>query len=199
MANAASEGKAVIEPQNDLNGTEKLNIALEMARSIADLHGFKKGVIVHDDIQLRQWLRASDDGRLVLGDFNRAKIMRWNDEDREYCKFRSGTVFGDYRAPEEYREDKLDEKVDVYSFGNNMYALLTGLWPFYDLNETDEVQTKIKEGELPNIDDRYRTGSAEERLLVNIMEICWKFNSSERADIFEVVELLEEAYHDKGA
>mmetsp|Transcript_2484 Transcript_2484/g.3550 ORF Transcript_2484/g.3550 Transcript_2484/m.3550 type:complete len:81 (-) Transcript_2484:1415-1657(-) len=80
-----------------------------------------------------------------------------------------------------------------------MYALLTGLWPFYDLNETDEVQTKIKEGELPNIDDRYRTGSAEERLLVNIMEICWKFNSSERADIFEVVELLEEAYHDKGA
>eukprot|EP00551_Chaetoceros_affinis_P020124 CAMPEP_0203737974 /NCGR_PEP_ID=MMETSP0092-20131115/40804_1 /ASSEMBLY_ACC=CAM_ASM_001090 /TAXON_ID=426623 /ORGANISM="Chaetoceros affinis, Strain CCMP159" /LENGTH=116 /DNA_ID=CAMNT_0050623471 /DNA_START=1 /DNA_END=348 /DNA_ORIENTATION=- len=51
MANAASEGKAVIEPQNDLNGTEKLNIALEMARSIADLHGFKKGVIVHDDIQ----------------------------------------------------------------------------------------------------------------------------------------------------
>jgi hypothetical protein len=80
--------------QNKLNATEKLNIALEMALSIADLHGFKDGVIVHDDIQLRQWLRASD-GRLILGDFNRAIIMRWNDVDKQYCKFRSGTVFGD--------------------------------------------------------------------------------------------------------
>ena len=81
--------------QNNLTSSEKLNLAYDMARSIADLHGFKDGVIVHDDIQLRQWLRSSIDGRLLLGDFNRARIMRWNDVDQKYCKFRTGAAFGD--------------------------------------------------------------------------------------------------------
>ncbi len=81
--------------QNKLNATEKLHIAYEMALSIADLHGFHDGIIVHDDIQLRQWLRREDDGRLILGDFNRARILRWNDVDNVYCKFRTGTAFGD--------------------------------------------------------------------------------------------------------
>ncbi len=85
----------LLSSQNNLNVTQKLQMALEMALSIADLHGFKDGVIVHDDIQLRQWLRSSDDGRLILGDFNRARIMRWNGIDEKYCKFRTGTVFGD--------------------------------------------------------------------------------------------------------
>ena len=76
--------------QNNLGPSEKLNLAFEMASSIADLHGFKDGIIVHDDIQLRQWLRSSIDGRLILGDFNRARIMRWNDVDQKYCKFRTG-------------------------------------------------------------------------------------------------------------
>jgi thiamine kinase-like enzyme len=44
-------------------------MAVEMAESIAILHGFKDGVIVHNDIQLRQWLRTRE-GRLKLGDFN---------------------------------------------------------------------------------------------------------------------------------
>ena len=71
-----------------------------------------------------------------------------------------------------------------------MYALLTGLWPFYDVNDDTEVQNKIKRGELPFIDERYRTGSYGERKLVEIMERCWVYDSSLRADIFEVVTSL---------
>ncbi len=77
-----------------MNVSKKMEIYIVFSLSIADIQGFEKGVIVHDDVQLRQWLRTSD-GRLVLGDFNRAKILRWNDEDKDYCKFRTGTVFGD--------------------------------------------------------------------------------------------------------
>jgi len=49
-----------VQPQNSLTAKEKLETALEMAESIAVLHGFTDGVIVHDDIQLQQWLRARD-------------------------------------------------------------------------------------------------------------------------------------------
>ena len=43
-----------LDIQNDYSVTEKLDIALEMAEGIAELHGFKDGVIVHDDVQLCQ-------------------------------------------------------------------------------------------------------------------------------------------------
>ena len=82
-----------VDPKNDLTPTEKLTIALEMAETLADLHGFKDGVIVHDDVQLCQFLRSKD-GVLKLNDFNRAEVMLWHDQDQDYCKYQNGRVFG---------------------------------------------------------------------------------------------------------
>jgi hypothetical protein len=84
------------EPPNPFSPLEKLEMAVEMAESIAVLHGFKDGVIVHNDIQLRQWLRTRE-GRLKLGDFNRAKVLDWNLEKQQYCKFSNGAAFGNVR------------------------------------------------------------------------------------------------------
>jgi serine/threonine protein kinase len=83
--------------------------------------------------------------------------------------------------------------VDVFSFGNNLYALLTGYWPFYDISDTQDVQSKIMQGELSFIDQRYRNRSYAETKLIDIMERCWVYDSSSRATIFEIVELLLEA------
>ena len=80
-------------PQNEYDGVEKLEMALGMAESIAVMHGFEGGVIVHNDVQPCQWLRTKL-GQLVLGDFNRAEIMEWNDEKQEYCKYNIGYAYG---------------------------------------------------------------------------------------------------------
>lgn len=82
-----------VMPQNDYKPMEKLEMALSMAESIAVLHGFDGGVIVHDDIQLCQWLRTSNE-KLVLGDFNRAEIMEWDDKNETYCKYNNGYAYG---------------------------------------------------------------------------------------------------------
>jgi hypothetical protein len=71
-------------------------MAVEIAKSVAVLHGFKDGVIVHNDIQLRQWLRTRE-GRLKLGHFNRAKVLDWNVKKQQYCKFSNGAAFGNVR------------------------------------------------------------------------------------------------------
>ena len=86
-----------LKPKNDFTVEEKLEIALTMAESIADLHGFKDGLIIHDDIQICQWLRRRSDGKIVLGDFNRATIPKWNEGRQEYCKFTNGYGFGEVR------------------------------------------------------------------------------------------------------
>jgi len=42
------------------------------------------------------------------------------------------------------RDDWLDEKIDVFSFGNNIYGLLTGLWVFYENDDDEVVQVSEK-------------------------------------------------------
>ena len=85
--------KYEVKPQNYYKPTEKLELALQMAECIAALHGFKDGVIVHDDIQLSQFL-IGNNGQLKLNDFNRAEIMLFDAKEEVYCKYKNGGVYG---------------------------------------------------------------------------------------------------------
>ena len=98
------------------------------------------------------------------------------------------------RAPEEYLDGPLSEKLDVWSLGSIMYVLLTGLVPFYYLSE-DAVTSKIKNGEVPSVDSFYKhkEQTFEEAELIRIMNQCWKYNAHDRISIFEVVSQLERA------
>lgn len=198
LKNHHLEDEVDVDPQNDFTGEEKLGFALEMAESLAELHGFEDGVIVHDDVQLCQWLFVGEKGlngwpALKLIDFNRAVVMQWNQAEKIYCKYKNGGGNGQYRSPEEFSDQPLNEKIDVYSLGNNFYALLTGLWNFYQWEDDEVVQKKIIKRETPYIDPRYRNRSLEEGALVEIMEKCWAFDPDDRPDVFQVVAFLRDA------
>jgi len=149
-------------------------------------------VIVHDDVQLSQFLYGVD-GTLKLNDFNRAEIMLYDENRGEYCRYKNGGGYGNYRAPEEWADKPLNEKIDVYSFGNNVYGMLTGLEPFYTLDDDSVVQKRMKRGETPFIDERYRKRSYAERKLAELLDGCWAFNPDGRISIFEAREFLMEA------
>lgn len=187
-------------PFNNFTTTEKLGFALEMAESLADLHGFEDGIIVHDDVQLCQWLHTPD-GRLKLGDFNRATFMQWDTINGEYCKFNNGPAFANYRAPEEYnyKATYLNEQIDTFTFGNNIYALITGLWNFYDTDDDEVVQKKLIGGKLPYVDPRYKERSFGEKKLVELMEKCWVYDPDERISIFGAVDFLRKAIKENEA
>jgi hypothetical protein len=46
-------------------------------------------ISVHDDVQLAQWLR-NNDGRIKLGDFNRAKFLTYDAKKEQYCRYDYG-------------------------------------------------------------------------------------------------------------
>lgn len=81
----------------------------------------------------------------------------------------------------------------MYSFGNNIYALLTGLWPFHELKDNEEVQKRIIDGQLPSVDSRFEEGSYAEQKLLQVLQKCWIYDPADRTDIFKVVALLKEA------
>jgi serine/threonine protein kinase len=97
-----------------------------------------------------------------------------------------------YRAPEEYDRDYINEQIDVFSFGNNIYGILTGLWVFYDVDDDETVQKNVIEGKRAYIDPRWRKRSFIESKLVDLMEKCWKAETDERIDIFGAVKELRE-------
>jgi serine/threonine protein kinase len=87
--------------------------------------------------------------------------------------------------------------MDTYSMGNNIYSLLTGLWPFYNFPEDDEevVQNLLIDQKIrPLVDPRYRTRSFIESKLVAIMEECWEWEPERRISIFDVVRQLRELH-----
>jgi len=112
--------------------------------------------------------------------------------NERYCKFNNGPAFGNYRAPEEFDVKDLDEKIDLFSFGNNIYAMLTGLWNFYDIEDDDVMHEELIDGKLPYVDPRWKERSYIERRLVELTEKCWIYDPDERVDIFYAVEFLRE-------
>ena len=88
----------------------------------------------------------------------------------------------------------MDEKIDIWSLGNNFYSLLTGHYPFYQVTQdTKEIQEKIKGHETSLIDPRFKERSFAERTLAEIIPMCWEYEPDDRVDIFELLRLLRQA------
>lgn len=80
--------------------------------------------------------------------------------------------------------------MDIFSFGNNIFTLLTGLWNFYDTDDDETVQEKVIAGERAFVDPRWKQRSFIESELVDLMQKCWIQDVNERIDIFEAVKEL---------
>jgi len=101
-----------------------------------------------------------------------------------------------WRAPQEYIDAALDEKIDVFSYGNNVFAVLTGTWPFvgspgYNEKWTDEdISDMIESGIMPKVDQRWKDEGPIEKTLVEVIERCLVADVEKRASIFEICEML---------
>lgn len=96
-----------------------------------------------------------------------------------------------WRSPEEYKDDPLNEAIDIWSLGNNFFALLTGYSPFVELHDfLPEMRNKIMDGQTAFIDPRFRDRSYGDRVLADIIPLCWKLNADDRIDIFRITDSL---------
>ena len=178
---------------NNFTTVEKLIAAISMAEALAEMHGYKGGVIVHDDVHPDQWL-VTYDGRIILNDINNAEPLHWSYETKEFCPYYT-SYGGTFRAPEEFTgEDSVDDKVDIWPMGNMIFDLLTGLWPYYGTLKHKKVRQLALDGQRPFLDPRFANSSFIEGRLVEIMNLCHVRNPKDRADIFQVVAHLRETW-----
>lgn len=177
--------------KNKLSVGDKLQLALDLAKPIADMHGSHYGVMMHVDIKPDQFRRGVD-GVVKLIDFNRANVLLFDDEKEEYCPQNEGGSYSIYRAPEELRSEPQDDKTDIYNYASMVYTILTGLW-VHSGHDEDTVRENLINGQMPFYDDRFARKSYGEATLVSILDQAWKDDPDERPDIFWMINLLEEA------
>ena len=181
----------LIESKDALSPLAKLQIAIQMAKSIADLHGYKYGPIVHGDVQYVQWM-LDQNNNVVLVDLNRAEPLLWDEENGEYCKYFTGGASGTVRAPEEYKQELLDEKIDIYSFGIVLYTILTAEDPY---QEVDDMLEEILLMNRPIVPIEIRNRSQAEMIMADVMDSCFEYDLDKRIDIFTAVSTLERTLH----
>jgi serine/threonine protein kinase len=141
-----------------LSSEKKLEYAIAIAQSVADLHGPENATLVHGDMDSSQFLLMAD-GTLKLNDFNQGFFLRHNKARKTPCGFQKEEYFNtgkrwtkpemstpcaynnfvrsrktgrkiDARALEELMGMPLSEKIDIYGIGAMFYYLLTRNRPY---------------------------------------------------------------------
>eukprot|EP00978_Attheya_sp_CCMP212_P033397 scaffold134527_cov52-Attheya_sp.AAC.1 len=125
----APGGGLTSEKVKTLSPQKKLEYAIDIAQSVADLHG-PDNTLVHSDLKGNQVIFMPD-GKLKLGDFNVGFFQRWNKVRNLPCPMKGGRKKRMGEQPyEQIINLSKSEKVDSYGIGMVIYFLLTRCKPF---------------------------------------------------------------------
>ena len=160
--------------------------AVDIALSIAvGMHHSHSSGIIHRDLKPDN-IMLSAAGEIKLSDFGLAATLR-----RQGQLTRCGQLLGTpyYMAPEQFRAETLDTRVDIYAFGILLYELLLGRVPFTD-DSLYALARKHEQEEL-TIPESRRCDSPD--ALWEIIQRATRKNPDERFSCFvEVVRALDQ-------
>ena len=113
-----------IRQQLKIDYLRAAKIILEVARGLAAAHNHS---ILHRDVKPSNILISQDESVVKIIDFGLARRAQKDERITE-----RGVVLGTpgYMSPEQYLDDTLDERTDIYSLGATFYRAVTGLEPF---------------------------------------------------------------------
>ncbi|OKY77362.1 MAG: TPR repeat containing protein [Candidatus Methanohalarchaeum thermophilum] len=163
-----------IENEGSLKIKRAVEIGFEVGRGLEYAH--RKQGYVHADINPKNIL-ITEVGEPKITDFGFAKLASSESEVRGYTL--------QYAPPEQIKENKAQEKADVYQLGLTIYEMLTGKNPF-DAGYVKETQERI-ENLQPAASSEYNPKAEP---LDDLLKDCLSKKEEDRPRIREVREKL---------
>ncbi|KAF5752791.1 Dual specificity protein kinase splA [Tripterygium wilfordii] len=158
-----------------------VRFALDIARGMNYLHE-NKPAIIHRDLEPSNILR-DDSGHLKVADFGVSKLLTVKEDKPLTCHETSCR----YVAPEVFKNEEYDTKVDVFSFSLILQEMIEGCPPFSATQEIEvpKVYAARKRPPFRAPAKYYAHG------LKDLIEECWNENPSKRPTFRQIITRLE--------
>uniref|UniRef100_A0A2N9FZA6 Protein kinase domain-containing protein n=1 Tax=Fagus sylvatica TaxID=28930 RepID=A0A2N9FZA6_FAGSY len=178
--------RAFLKKRGALKPTTAVRFALDIARGMSYLHENKPAPIIHRDLEPSNILR-DDSGHLKVADFGVSKLLTVKEDRPITCQETSCR----YIAPEVFKNEEYDTKVDVFSFALIMQEMIEGCPPFSAKHEK-EVPKVYCAKERPPFrapTKLYAHGLKE------LIEECWSEKPAKRPTFRQIITKLESIHN----
>ena len=204
---AGGSGRDLVK-RTDLEPKKRLRIARNLAMGLSQIHGDREGraaSLVHNDLNLENLVLVKT-STIKFNDFNIAVMNRQHRDTEKPCGHPVLFESPLWRSPEEIRDDGkyVNEKIDIYSFGNILFQILTKHqpWTWLELEKPsiEEIAEKKMRGELPRIPEKYTESEnmAEQALYIATM-MCYAFDPAKRPSAWQLANALAKAHKEFAA
>ncbi|KAJ4976680.1 hypothetical protein NE237_001786 [Protea cynaroides] len=178
---------AFLKRKGALKPTIAIKFALDISRGMNYLHENKPEAIIHRDLEPSNILR-DDSGHLKVADFGVSKLLKVANtvkEDKPLMNGLDGACR--YVAPEVFRNEEYDTKVDIFSFALILQEMIEGYPPFSSKPEK-EIPKAYAANERPpfRAPAKYYAHGLRE-----LIEECWNEKPAKRPPFRVIIARLE--------
>ncbi|KAK6793247.1 hypothetical protein RDI58_006700 [Solanum bulbocastanum] len=171
-----------------LKPTKALRFAMDIARGMNYLHEHKEAII-HRDLEPSNILR-DDTGHLKVADFGVSKLLKVTKRVKEDKPLTYEDSYRRYVAPEVFRNEEYDTKVDVFSFALILQEMIEGYPPFHAKEENDVPKLYAAKERPPfKAPAKFYAHGLKE-----LIEECWNDKPTERPSFKQIIPRLEFIY-----
>lgn len=174
-----------------LTPTRRLKYSTQMVSALEYIHDRN---IVHLDIKPANILINNDDD-CKLGDFGCSQVISDDLEshDAPTSPTERSALTGTfaYRAPELLRGDAPSTKADIYSFGVNMWQMLSKDSPYGNENQHVVIFGVVAYGVRPEHPDTVDISEPFEKMYRNLYSQCWDADLKKRPSACDLLNILK--------
>ncbi|KAF3451361.1 hypothetical protein FNV43_RR07456 [Rhamnella rubrinervis] len=174
--------RAFLKRKGALKPVTAVRFALDIARGMSYLHENKPAPIIHRDLEPSNILR-DDSGHLKVADFGVSKLLTVKEDKPLSCLETSCR----YVAPEVFKHEEYDTKVDVFSFALILQEMIEGYPPFRNKQETEVPEAYVARDRPP-----FRAPAKHyAHGLKELIEECWNEKPAKRPTFRRIITRLE--------
>lgn len=173
---------AFLKRKGSLKPITAVKYALDIARGMNYLHEHKPEAIIHRDLEPSNILR-DDSGHLKVADFGVSKLLKFAKTVKEDKPVTCQDSSWRYVAPEVFKNEEYDTKVDVFSFALILQEMIEGSPPFSTKQEI-EVPKAYVQNERPPF---RASAKLYAHGLRELIEECWSQKPSVRPTFAQII------------
>ncbi|XP_057526085.1 integrin-linked protein kinase 1-like isoform X2 [Amaranthus tricolor] len=176
---------AFLKRKGALKPLTTVKFALDIARGMNYLHE-NRPAIIHRDLEPSNILRDIS-GHLKVADFGVSKLLKVSKTVREHGPLSCQETSWRYVAPEVFKNEEYDTKVDVFSFSLIVQEMIEGYPPFVSKSE-EEAAKAYSSNERPpfGAPAKYYAHGLQE-----LIDDCWNHEPFNRPTFRQIISRLE--------